>query len=159
MYEINLWVVDPRHEVERPSDALSSDNKFYLRFPNRGRRTFSCLSKRKYAKRRTPRRAQALLALLGFGPAPIHSTSLYCELGADSLSAPLRAFAQTLRCSKRALRGPGTTAPTTAEPVVGFLLQLQLLLPFVNHPQVHLIHRQDRAEGANELPCRNDRTC
>src|SRR5436853_6694000 len=29
--------------------------KSNLRFPNRGRRTFSCLSKRKYAKRRTPR--------------------------------------------------------------------------------------------------------
>ena len=38
-----------------------------LRFPNRGRRTFFCLSKRKYAKKKTPRLAQTASALLGFG--------------------------------------------------------------------------------------------
>src|SRR5437868_11871142 len=90
----------------RACGASSSRYDIDLRFSNRGRRTFLCLSKEKYAKERTPRLAQTLLALLGFWPAPSDSTSLCCRSGADSLSAPLRAFAKNLRCSKRARRGP-----------------------------------------------------
>ena len=105
------------------------------------------LSKRKYAKRTTRRRAQTLLAVIGFGPAPSHSTSLYCVSGADSLSAPLRAFAQTLRCSEPRPTGTGTKATTKSESVMGFLS----LLPF--NPR-----RASRAPqptpGAFARPCR-----
>src|SRR5581483_363155 len=72
-------------------------NKSYLRFPNRRRVTFSCLSKRKSPKRRTPRMAQAVLALLGIGAlAEPQDTPCPVARERSSLTAPLTGSPQCL---------------------------------------------------------------
>ena len=53
--------------VGRAPRGLVDLINFYLRFPNRGRGTFSCLSKRKYPKRRHPEWRKRLLRAAAFG--------------------------------------------------------------------------------------------
>src|SRR5258706_825953 len=114
----------------RATRDSSSFNKFYLGFPNRGRRSFSCLSKRKYAKRRTPRQgADGPLRFSGLGPSPSHSTSLYCVSGADSLSAPLTGFTPNPAMLGAAPYGDPTTAPTVHSAVVGFSVAVAVQSP------------------------------
>ena len=84
----SLWVVDPRQVA------------------------FLCSCKEKLPKESTPRMAQTLLALLGLGPSPNHSTSLYCDSGADILSAPLTGSPQRLAMLRHAPYGDPTANPT-----------------------------------------------
>src|SRR5256885_9719131 len=93
-----------------------------MRFANRGRDTVSCSCKRKYPKRTRPDWRKQLLALLGFGARRGEIVRpCTARRAAIPWPRPEGLLSQTLRCSKRAIRGPEQGLPTRTLTTGGYV--------------------------------------